>query len=272
MTTPSADVRHLGNELASGNVVLFIGAGVSAAAGAPTWTQLVAPLAGDVGRALGPAPSAQELLDILAVYETVFGRNALARRLRDSLARTTATSSIHDVIARLYHGVPVITTNYDRLLEMAYQAAGAPLNVVLDDQGLPYWDSGVSQLMKLRGDVGAPDSMVITKRDYDLHPLRNPLIHQQLQMLLATKTALFLGYSHSDPDTDLVWNLLHYRVGANIRSGVSIQFDISPADAAMWEKLHVGVRLLIVTSALGKAESVVGVLEQVAGLARRRPP
>ena len=59
-------------------------------------------------------------------------------------------------------------------------------------------------IFKLHGDIGSPGSIVLTSRDYDRLIIRNPHTRSFLQAAFINYTVLFVGYSLSDPDFQLI--------------------------------------------------------------------
>ena len=74
---------ELSEQMGRGNVVLFVGAGLSIGAGLPGWDELIEPLAQRIGYSGG------DLLKAAQFYENRMGRNALVSHLRDRLDTTT---------------------------------------------------------------------------------------------------------------------------------------------------------------------------------------
>jgi hypothetical protein len=79
--TPSPDVEDIRSALAQGNLVLFVGAGLSMGAGLPSWPALVRPLAQSVGYRRFPAGDEQittdHLISAAGYHENKRGRNKL---------------------------------------------------------------------------------------------------------------------------------------------------------------------------------------------------
>lgn len=196
-------LNYIAAEIERNNAVFFIGAGLSMGANLPNWIKLIEPLAKEVGKSLPPPEhlTGIHLLDIAEAYEREKGRNSLLRYLQDTLDPPNAQpTSTHDWLSKLLPRGTLVTTNYDSLIERAYRKAQRNCQTIVVDSDLAYWDESKAQLIKLRGDLGQPDSLVVTRRDYDTYSLKRPLIRNHLQNLLIAKTNIFLGYSFSDPD------------------------------------------------------------------------
>src|SRR5262245_5953158 len=113
---------HLVDRLQTGDVVPFIGAGISKAGGFPTWKEH---LRGQ-GRTAGMDPVHIEELLANGEYETVIaeiearrGRDVFTQEIRDVFSRTGQITDVTLLIAELFTDT-VITTNYDRLIEQAF--------------------------------------------------------------------------------------------------------------------------------------------------------
>jgi glycosyltransferase involved in cell wall biosynthesis len=184
-------------------VVLFIGAGMSVAAGLPTARDLAKTLAAKMSIKGSPAVDDLEAMaeNIVATYDA----RTLANELR-GLLRTTSELNLspsHFLIASLVkHGFVsnIITTNYDDLIEDACRHIGAEIDVVVTQTHLQLVPEGRPKLIKLHGDFDHPELLVISRNDYakfDSDPRRGPLL-REVQALAVRRSFLFLGYSLQD--------------------------------------------------------------------------
>lgn len=186
--------RTLARRALNGNLVAFLGAGVSIPAGLPGWGQLLRDAAATTPELASRLEGLQSLdaLDQAQVVERYVKtlRQDVAERLQPPQAALA-----HSLLASL----PVaefVTQNYDRLLELAAAAAGAPLAVipgarVADEQR---W------LLKMHGSVDRPQDIVLTREDYLRYGERRAALAAIVQALLITKHMLFVGFSLSDPN------------------------------------------------------------------------
>jgi len=179
-------------------VVPFVGAGLSAAYHLPQWGPLLRSLAPDEA-------SIKELNRLLAANEyeaaaeyvydmrgaeqfNLLLADALA--LKIDIAKDTAITRLG-----LLPTGPIITTNFDRVIETVLVAEGVALSVVIGDDRAKIIESiqyQTNTLLKLHGDAQNPASRVLTRREYDEHYTR--WLHQLL-MNMATRPMLFLGCS-----------------------------------------------------------------------------
>jgi hypothetical protein len=217
--------QELSQQVHSGNVVLFVGAGLSIGAGLPSWDALIRPLAEHIGYTGG------DWLKAAQYYENQSGRNALISYLRDRLNTTGITpTENHTLLTRLPVNI-VFTTNLDDLLEWAYRSAGRRVNLVVGATGLTMWDESQVNLVKLHGTYDRPETFIITEKDYNTFYRHNALLVQQLGALLATKTFLFAGYSVSDPDFNQLYDQLGVDLGRYQRRPYLVTFDVDPFKA-----------------------------------------
>lgn len=218
------------------NVVLFVGAGLSIDAGLPNWTELIRPLAVQLGTSLPPSKYLTyiHLLQTAEAFEQANGRHTLIRRIRDALfVPGIKPTRSHLLISAMQASGTVITTNYDRLIEIAYGSLAQSYTVVATDSDLSFWDEHSARVIKLRGDIDRFD-LVVTQSDYDTYSLKNPLLCEGLRQLFLTKSLVFLGYSLSDPDIHALLSQLQFWIGSLNRPKFLISFDITETERARW--------------------------------------
>jgi hypothetical protein len=192
-----AQVQRLADLAAAGRLVLFLGAGVSAGAGLPTWGELLKRLALRAGIAESDVPALERLeeRDRALVIE---GR---LRQRGSTLGEDVATSFRAAPWRALTHtqlaALPIAeaaTTNYDTLFEDARRDIGLATTV------LPYESVGADArwLLKLHGCVTHPEDIVITRDDYLRYNERRAALAGIVQALLVTRHMLFVGFSLRD--------------------------------------------------------------------------
>jgi hypothetical protein len=194
--------------------ILFVGSGLSSAAGYPTWGELIERLV-ERARAV-PYARAQGIEEIIAQkdYFTLaeFARATLGKRdfaniLDEMLGAPVRSLHAHHVIANTdYRGI--ITTNYDRLLESSITQIRGWLPSVFTSRGVEAMANALFDprmfIYKMHGDVSEPSAIVASASDYDQMILRSPHSRSFLHAALLNHTLLFVGYSLRDPDFHLV--------------------------------------------------------------------
>ena len=214
--------QELVKQIAEGNGLLFVGAGLSMAAGLPGWSELLAPLCERVG-----CPPDTEPLLVAQHYETKYGRHALIRYIVERTQEPQiAPTRNHLLLARL----PVrtwVTTNYDNLLELTLQQTSKPYQKIVRDQDLSYARADVITLVKLHGDSEQPDSIVITQDDYRAYFRTHPAVKRWLTSLLVDKTFLFIGYGIHDPDFNQIYTEIAFDMQGFLRQAYGVFFNVN---------------------------------------------
>lgn len=196
----------------AGRLVLFLGAGISKEVSLPTWDQLLKNLARKVGLSDELVERLEELPpgDRARVIES----KASAETVRGLIAESLAWSAPYSLTHALLAGLPVsefVTTNYDQLFEQAAKDAGRPVAV------LPYRsaENEGRWLLKLHGDVDAPQDVVITRDDYLGYTAGRGALAGIVQALLITRQMVFVGFSLRDENV----HRIVYEVKTAVRRG-----------------------------------------------------
>ncbi|MFL6253648.1 MAG: SIR2 family protein [Pyrinomonadaceae bacterium] len=196
-----------------GSLVPFLGAGISLAAGIPTWGSLLDTL----GLASDYTTDPHVEHDALTQAELIaheLGTDVLQQKLRAQMGIATDPALAHYLLAALC--LPVyITTNYDGLFELAWERmwkdkAYRKLIVIKNDvdvteYGLGECDSfptrGRSLLIKLHGDsTSNTEHMILTRSDYRRHYRSNADFFDVVKRVMRSGCVLFLGFGHRDPE------------------------------------------------------------------------
>jgi len=213
--------RALIEELASRRCIVFLGAGASAGSinqdtppkSPPTWATLLDGIK-SIARDSTSKPIADSLIEkekYLDAAEVLFGSinpADFASYIREVMAEPRyQASDIHEYVLNLDPKI-VVTTNYDDIYDN-YCKSGK-------EQGLynvcKYYESHlvsdlrspVRQIIKAHGCITDPSKIVLTRSQYFQERQNYPNFYKVLDALFLTNTLLFLGYSLSDPDIQLM--------------------------------------------------------------------
>lgn len=185
------------DELRSGDVTLFVGAGLSRNAGLPLWDELMLPLAIELGldHDTDPITIAQYYSDAHAQ-----GRYLLNSHIVRQLRRVAPKFSFLHALVKELPLRAIVTTNFDDLIERALSRdPERPFRVIITDEDLSYHSERDLPVVKANGCVGRPGSLVLTRQDFESYADRRPILTSYLKSLMATSTLLFLGTSMRDP-------------------------------------------------------------------------
>jgi hypothetical protein len=205
---------HLVNRIVEGRCVLFAGAGLSCAAGLPNGLQLLKRLINELRVQGTSSDSDCDQLDH-ELDTGAFGivadelREKLGPGLfRDAIGRELQYPPGTTATHRLLPEVPfcaVCTTNYDSLIECAYERApDGPRPPVLTHADCAELAEALQHsrfyILKAHGSLDRIDTVIFGGRDYRSLLHSNQAYRLHLLNLLCSMTILFLGYRLKDDD------------------------------------------------------------------------
>ena len=204
----TTDIVPLVRAIATDNAVVFVGAGASMDAGLPSWKQFLE-------ECLNRAETHRSDHDRLAsVRERIVSgdfliaaeilQNVLEADLPHLIRQRFAQSKlrptdIHKAIAGINFPL-ALTTNYDRLLELAYPQPAQTLTWQNAEDILLAMREREFKVVKIHGDVSIQSSLVLTRTNYRKLMHLNEAFKVCIKTLLLTKTVLFVGCSLRDHD------------------------------------------------------------------------
>lgn len=214
------ELKQKAKELAAlarkGELVLFLGSGISAGAGLPTWQTLLDMLAMKSGM------SEEELkllhkLDNLEQASVIEMRLGGTNQLAQNIAKIVQVHQ-YSLNSCLIAALPIheiVTTNFNQMVEMASSSIG--LNCAI----LPYTPvPGCDRwLLKMHGCVTHPEDIVITKQDYTRYASRRSALGGIVQSLLITRHMLFIGFSLNDSN--------FFRIVDDVRQALNPRVSVS---------------------------------------------
>ncbi len=201
-----------------GDLVLFLGAGVSAGAGVPLWNELLGNLAKSAN--IFKEDSDREafkdldLLDKARLISIRLEQNN--NKIGEIVARLISKykySSINHMILSSLPVSEVITTNYDQLFENTSAAIDKEFRI------LPYQPAKSAErwFLKMHGCISKPDDIVLTRSDYLGYNEQRSALRGIVQAMLITKHLLFIGFSLTDDNFHIIIE--------DVRNAMSIDLD-----------------------------------------------
>ena len=236
--------RMLAENAIKSQLVLFLGAGVSAGAGLPNWTELLAMIAEKVE--FGPR---HRLKDVEERDQATILQRQL--ELQEKSLGETVTTYLTDTYYSLADGLlaslpsrEAVTTNYDQLFEAAWSTAGRSAAVLPNQAARP----NERWLLKLHGCVTRPDKIILTRADYLDMPRQHGALMGLVQGLLMMRHMMFVGYSMRDEDFhELVYEVRH-ALGEQSKAtpiGTVLTLETDPLTNELWTK---DLRIVAMTS------------------------
>lgn len=135
----------------------------------------------------------------------------------------------HTALVRL--DLPLLfTTNYDELIEAAYLDAGRPLRVSITEAQFKARRAEKPQrhLVKLHGSIDQPDTIVLTRLDYARARADRTEMLSSLRSEMADTAFLFVGFSLSDPNFNLIHDDIRLVYGMNLPASYTVQGRRNP--------------------------------------------
>lgn len=207
------------SEFKKNNVVLFLGAGASINAGLPSWSELLKLLVQrflpkdgerfDFFQQCDHLEKAQYLYDISDKISVI---NAI----KEIFDTPLTNFDLHNKIASLPVNT-IITTNWDCLIENAFERKGINLTKIWKDDQISSATLGGKNIIKFHGTIEDPESIVFSEDDYQTSFHRTPLIKQYLSAILSRSTILMVGYSYRDINFKAIRSFVNKYLGTNSR-------------------------------------------------------
>ena len=201
--------EELYNYIISGNCVLFVGAGASIEAGAPSAQEM----ARELSEKYLQGKHQEEPLSKIASY--IDAKPGLGRRLViDYLINRLSPlkpSKAHLLLPK-FRWPAIYTTNYDTLIEQAYERVGVKHKSIISscDLAIDMADQySYVLLYKPHGCISRPaikeTPIIITEDDYYSVAENRKAIYRQLEVHKYKSVFLFIGYSFSDFNLSKIW-------------------------------------------------------------------
>jgi len=235
-------------------LVVFVGSGVSANSGIPTWGQLIEQFANELnynncGQCTTETDSCasvechkkydfsrDEYLRVPEYYYNQHDEQKYYKFIQETLACEQNANSINDAIFRLmpHH---IITTNYDRLLETSKEANAHLYTLISKDDDI-LSNNNFRYIIKMHGDIEHPETIVLKESDYINYEQTHILISTFIKSLLIDHSFLFIGYSLNDYNLNLIIGWINYFVRASRINNRPHNFIIQAEPASEFEKIR----------------------------------
>lgn len=222
-----------------GRLVVFVGAGVSANSGVPTWRELMDSLKDDLPKSLSDD---KDDLKIAQIYKDSHGYKDYIEKVRTVLKDgKVACNPIHHAILQL-NPVHVITTNYDDLIEQAIQIDYKQYDIISQDNDLPYYRFP-NKLVKMHGDFKT-GNIVLAEEDYYNYASKFPLIRSFVSSLFTTNVVLFVGFSFADLNLKVILNDLKNILDKDMQRVYLLMDDANVDKETSMYYEHKGINIL----------------------------
>lgn len=220
----AARFDQLCDRMEAGDIVPFVGAGLSQPGGFPTWKDHLR----RQGRTAGLDAAVVEGMLAEGLYEGIVDRieqlrgvDVFAQELRDAFSKNGVIPPADYLIAELFRDT-LITTNYDRLIEQSFDlGGGTAVEVLTPATILRPPDARKVTIIKLHGNVDAPASCILSKAQYAAAYGENAVnlalpVPQALDYYFRNSSLLFLGCSLNEDRTVRVFEAIKAKARADL--------------------------------------------------------
>lgn len=208
MTPRDRFLKVFPKAIADETASVFVGAGVSIGAGYPSWKALLHEIAEELG------VSSSDVSDLAALAQWS-RRTDVLQVIRKEIADLKPVPLPLEILARL----PIRhfwTTNYDRLIERAFEAISRPIEPISCARDLAIRvRPGAARLFKMHGTIEQLSDLVISTDDYELYGNSRGAFLPMLQAHLTTMSMLFIGLSFTDPNVRHVLSFIRKNFTSN---------------------------------------------------------
>ena len=250
-------MEKLRQVLERSDTVLFIGSGISAWSGLPSWADAVEELA----QFLEAAGANPDLVRVEAkrgdlIQAASYGLDRLTKQQMGefiwSLCRcgTARPKEIHRKIVNLgprYY----VTTNYDDLIEQSLRKwyedrrVRTVTNRQLTETAAIVQTHASDYVFKPHGDAGDIDSIIMSREQYrallpqgDRHAAL-----EALRILLVSRPVVYLGFGLRDPDFMYLRDTIRNTFKGGTRDHYAVMADVSEAECDYWRR-HYGIHIV----------------------------
>lgn len=195
------------------SLIVFVGAGVSANSGLPSWNQLIGKLRTELSLL---DEDEEDNLKVAQFYYDTWGKQKYFQKISGIFDEyvNADPNAIHDHIFRIQPR-HLITTNYDTILEDKMNIGIDKYNIIKRDADIPYTNAN-RYLIKMHGDLAARN-IVLKENDYLDYEDNFYMVSTLIKSLIMNSTILFVGYSLGDSTFNSIFRLIHNNFGDNTK-------------------------------------------------------
>lgn len=199
------------------NLVIFVGSGLSLRFNLPNWGKLVSDIITRIDKeefnVFLPVLKIGAMKPIEVLDKLHSEHNEIRKYIKDNFGITNGDLKTHQKLLEL--SGKIITTNYDNSFEKASNDTIIP-TIYTSLFNLSEINKNNSNfIFKLHGSYTEPDNCIIFTDDYNSLYSDDSAAKEKLKSIFTEKIILFIGFSFSDPDINLIFENLDKTFGNN---------------------------------------------------------
>lgn len=238
--------------------LLFIGSGISSWSGLPTWEGLLISMINFLSDRGLILDEKQEIESIIRKGDLLTAASLCSSRMRRADLRDFVDDvfinpnpqphEIHEIIVGLGPD-SFITTNYDRLIEDAYQRVNEsfvlfPVNNDQPIEQAKMLKHGQSHfIFTPHGRVDKVDTIILSREDYRRIQFDSKAVIKSLEHLLISRPIVYLGYGLQDPDFLMIKDQIASTYQGGEREHFAILPDVSNMMKQFWRENY-GINII----------------------------
>ena len=172
------------------SLLVFVGAGVSANSGLPTWSKLINLLSKGVETSFS-----NDYLKLAELYYQSVGKVDYQKSIQELFSGNFQPNELHLLLEKLKPS-NIVTTNFDCLIENQFSKSPLNYDVIAKDSDIPK-SKPRHLIIKMHGDL-KNENFVLKESDYKSYKNNFKNIKNLVNSLIMTHTLLFIGYSLND--------------------------------------------------------------------------
>ena len=215
-----SDIYKIQRAIREKTLVIFVGAGVSANSGVPTWGQLINWMAKELN--IDKNIQENEYLKIAQYYFNANPRIFL-KNVEKCLDGNWEPNVISEYLFKEFNPQYFVTTNYDDILEKTSNKLSIPCTIIAQDSDIPAIGQN-NAIIKMHGDF-KHKNIVLKEDDYLKYSENYRLMEVFIKSLFATNTILFVGFSADDPNVNQIYSWVNNILQQNQREAYLLQID-----------------------------------------------
>jgi hypothetical protein len=192
-------------KIRQGNCVLFVGAGLSQAAGLPGWKGLITQILSWYEENCASVQNLTDIQKLIEQGDLLLAAQAIKDAVSQEMFRraisaivdkvTIAPTPTHELLPTIPFAA-ILTSNYDRLLETVYARAMTMPPVLTHNNTsalLASLNDGRFYILKAHGTIDQIETIILGGNSYREIIHSNEAYREHLKTIFRTKTVLFVG-------------------------------------------------------------------------------